>query len=96
MMASVREAKSWSRHELILTFDLYCKTPFGKIHRRNPRVIALAGAIARSPSAVALKMTNFASLDPTLHQKGMSNASKMDREIWEEFFLHWDSLIAAV
>jgi predicted restriction endonuclease len=60
--------------------------PFGKIHARNPDVIALAGTIDRTPNALAMKMVNFASLDPTISQKGMSNVSKLDQEIWNEFF----------
>lgn len=87
--------KSWSRDELILTMELYCRTPFGRLHSRNKDIIALASAIERTPSAVALKMTNFASLDPTLHQVGMANASKLDQEIWSEFFPHWDEIKTA-
>ncbi len=33
-----------------------------------------------------MKMVNFASLDETIEQKGMSNVSRADREIWSEFF----------
>ena len=47
------------------------------------------------PSSVALKLVNFASLDPSLKArgiKGASNASKLDNEIWSEFFNHWDIL----
>lgn len=84
--------KNWSRDELILTMELYCRTPFGRIHSRNKDIIELANAIGRTPSSVALKMTNFASLDPTLHQAGMSNASKLDSEVWNEFFPHWDEI----
>jgi predicted restriction endonuclease len=56
------------------------------MHSRNPDIMSLATSIGRTPSAIALKMTNFASLDPTLHQTGMSNSSKLDREVWAEFF----------
>jgi hypothetical protein len=31
----------WSRGEHSLAFNLYCKIPFGQIHRHNPRVIPL-------------------------------------------------------
>lgn len=65
---------------------LYCVTPFGKIHSHNPAIIALAGTIGRTPNSVALKMVNFASLDPTIDRAGMSNVSKLDREVWDEFF----------
>lgn len=56
------------------------------MHSRNLDIKILATLIGRTSSAIALKMTNFASLDPTLRQAGMSNSSKLDREVWTEFF----------
>lgn len=87
--------KPWTREELILTVNLYCKLPFGKLHRLNPEVIALSKLIGRTASAVAFKLVNFASLDPSLQArgiKGASNSSKLDKEIWNEFFNRWDIL----
>lgn len=86
---------SWSREELIVTINLYCKTPFGKLHKSNPDVIRLAELIGRTPSAVSWKLVNFASFDPSLQArgiKGASNASNLDKEIWTEFFNNWDDL----
>ncbi len=34
--------KLWTREELILAINLYCKTPFGRLYSRNPDVISLA------------------------------------------------------
>lgn len=85
----------WSRDELILAINLYCKTPFGKIHRNNPKVIDLAKLIGRTPNSVSFKLVNFASFDPSLKArgiKGASNASKLDLEIWNEFYNDWDRL----
>jgi putative restriction endonuclease len=87
--------KLWTREELILAVNLYCKIPFGRLHRLNPEVINLAALIGRTPSSVAYKLVNFASLDPSLKArgiKGASNASNLDKEIWKEFFNHWDEL----
>lgn len=87
--------KLWTREELILAINLYCKTPFGKLDARNPSVINLANLIGRTSNSVAFKLVNFASLDPTLKArgiKGASNASKLDKEIWDEFFNNWDIL----
>lgn len=78
-------ANDWQEDELLLTLHLYCRTPFGKLHKTNPDIIQLANIIGRSPSAVALKAVNFASLDPSIHQKGMSNTSKADRAMWDAF-----------
>jgi len=87
--------KLWTREELILAVNLYCKLSFGRLHRLNPEVIHLANLIGRTPSSVAYKLVNFASLDPSLKArgiKGASNTSKLDAEIWNEFFDNWDIL----
>lgn len=85
----------WTREELILAINLYCKLPFGKLHRSNPDVIHLAKLIDRTPSSMAFKLVNFASFDPSLQArgiKGAQNASKLDLEIWNEFYENWDKL----
>lgn len=79
---------NWTREQALACFNLYCRIPFGKLHSRNPEIIAFAKSIGRTPSAVAMKLVNFASFDP-VHQrrnvKGLPNASSLDRAIWEEF-----------
>lgn len=85
----------WTREELILAINLYCKLPFGKLHNNNPEVVHLAQLISRTSSSVAYKLVNFASLDPSLQErgiKGAQNTSKLDKEIWNEFYLNWDNL----
>lgn len=85
----------WSREELILAINLYCLLPFGKLHRNNPEIVKLSKLIDRTPSSVAYKLVNFASLDPSLKVrgiKGASNASNLDKEIWNEFYNNWDIL----
>ncbi len=87
--------KLWTREELILAVNLYCKLPFGRLHYRNPLIAELANLIGRTPSSVALKLVNFASLDPSLKErgiKGAQNASKLDKEIWNEFYENWSDL----
>lgn len=86
---------NWSREETIIAFELYCRTPFGRMHKGNPEIIELAKTITRTPSAVALKLCNFAHLDPTLSQKGASHGSKQDQKIWDEFASNLESLIEA-
>jgi len=85
----------WSREELIIAFNLYCKIPFGKIHHSNPEIIALAKILGRTPSAVSWKLANFASLDPSLQNRnivGASHGSKLDAEVWDEFNHDWEKL----
>jgi putative restriction endonuclease len=91
----VMERRSWTRDQLLKTLALYCQIPFGKMHSRNPAVAALASVIERTPSAVALKLVNFASLDPDLQRRGvggMGNVSHADRAVWEEFYGQWKNL----
>lgn len=90
-----RDGKTWSRDELIVAFNLYCKIPFGRIHNKNPDIISLAKAIGRSPSSVSWKLANFARLDPSLRERrivGATHGSKAETEVWEEFNDDWESL----
>jgi len=85
----------WTREELILAMNLYCKLPFGKLHSRNPDVIELAQLLSRTPGSVAYKLVNLASLDPALRArgiKGATNASKLDEAVWNEFYGNWEQL----
>jgi len=86
----------WSREELILAFDLYCRIPFKKTKANNPEVIALATLLKRSSASVARKLGNFGSFDPELkmrHVTGLVHVSKLDAEIWDEFNSDWNRLV---
>ena len=87
--------EKWTREETILAFELYCRTSFSKISKTNKDIIALAEILGRTPSSVCLKMANLAHFDPDLiarNVKGMSNTSKLDKEIVEEFNGDWEEL----
>ena len=77
---------------MILAINLYCKTPFGRIHVRNPEIIVLAEKLGRTPGSVSYKLANFAGIDPSLARKGAANVSKLDREVWKEFFANWEGM----
>src|SRR5258706_11315334 len=62
--SSPMSRRAWTRDELVIAFNLYCKLRFGQCHGRNPAVIQLAKVLDRSPNAVAMKLCNFASFDP--------------------------------
>lgn len=79
--------RAWKRDELLLALRLYIRTPFGRLHRTNPEIVQLAIDLGRTPSAVAMKTSNFASLDPDHAARGvvgLRGASRADREIWAE------------
>ncbi|MHB1237744.1 MAG: DNA (cytosine-5-)-methyltransferase [Gallionella sp.] len=91
IMATTR----WTKEQLKLAFHLYCQLPFGKLHSRNPEIIKLAKLIGRTPGAVAMKLVNFASLDPAITstgRAGLGNAGSLDREVWAEFHADWEKL----
>jgi len=86
----------WTRDELIMTFNLYCKIEFSKINYRHPLIISLAKILGRTPSAISWKLVNFASLDSSLTDRGIKgaiNSSKLDKAIFDEFINDWESLV---
>ena len=94
-MATDRRGRRWSRDELIIVFNLYCRLPFGQLHRGNPDIIKVAGLIDRTPDALAMKLVNIASLDPVQQKRGvrgLKNVSSLDREMWQEFHKNWESM----
>src|SRR5258705_11168475 len=85
----------WTREELIIAFNLYCKIPFGRIDQSNPAIIALADVLGRTPASVAWKLANFARLDPSLQARGVKGAShgtKGEVAVWEAFNNNWEGL----
>jgi putative restriction endonuclease len=86
----------WTREELIIAFNLYLKMPFGKMSSTNKDVIRLANLIGRTPSSIALRLVNFASVDPALKArgiKGMDGGTKIVQPIWDEFFNNQEELV---
>lgn len=82
------ERRLWIREELILALNLYLKLPFGKLHHGNPEIIHLALILDRTPNSIAMRLSNFASVDP-YHQgrgiKGLTGGIKQVEPIWNEF-----------
>lgn len=90
------ERRLWNREELILAFSLYLKLPFGKLHHGNPDIIHLAQIIDRTPNSIAMRLSNFASVDP-YHQergiKGLTGGIKQVEPIWNEFIDNKEELL---
>ncbi|MGE0607106.1 MAG: HNH endonuclease [Pirellulales bacterium] len=80
----------WTRDETLVAFNIYCRTPFGKLHKSNPDILAVAAVLGRSANSVAMKCCNLAACDAAQQARGisgLSGASSMDRQIWREFEL---------
>lgn len=90
---------NWSRQELLLALNLYLETPFGKQHKAYPPIVELARNIGRTPSAVAMKLNNLTSLDPSEKARGirgLTGASKLDRMVWAEFENNREELVLEI
>jgi 5-methylcytosine-specific restriction protein A len=97
MPPSASRNPPWVRDELILALDLYLRR--GQPDASDPLVIELSEVLNalpihtvrpdlerfRNPNGVALKLANFAALDPAYPGVGMSRGSRLDAEVWDEF-----------
>lgn len=96
-MTNPLPGRRWDKRESMLVYRLYCELPFGQMDQRNAKVIELALHVGRSPSSIALKLVNFAHLDPALRARGvqgMGHVSALDREVAAAFASDWDSAVA--
>ena len=83
----------WTRTQLLVAFELYCRIPFGRFNSSNPQIILASQLIGRTPSALSMKMCNIASLDPAITstgRSGLGNASRADRAMWDEMNGDWE------
>ncbi len=81
-----------------VALNLYHKLTFGQLHARQPVVVALAERFNRSSNSVAMKLCNFASLDPALKLrgiKGLEGASALDQTVWNEFHADLNEAVPA-
>ena len=90
------ERRLWTREELILALNLYLKLPYGKMHARTPEIIYLANLTGRTPSSIAMRLVNFAAVDPYHQQRGivgLTGGLKQVEPIWNEFIDNKDELL---
>ncbi len=83
----VVSGRPWTPEERLIVLRFYLQTPFGRLHRGNQEIIAIAKQLNRSASSIAMKASNFASLDPKIlgrGLKGLQGASEADRVLWEQ------------
>lgn len=80
---------AWTREQLIMALNVYCKIPFKDVKEYHPIIQKYAPLIGRSATALKMKVGNFGHFDPVLREKGikgLSNVSKADEAIWNEFW----------
>jgi putative restriction endonuclease len=88
--------KIWQDHEYIVTFNLYLRLPFGKMDHRTPEVVELANLLNRTPSSIAMRLSNFAHVDP-FHQnrgiKGLKGGKKQCQPIFDRYISNRENLM---
>lgn len=98
----------WTLEERTLALDLYFRV--GTASRTHPDVVALSAELNRrrfhpdagsrenfrNPAAIALKLANFAALDPSHIGTGMTSYSAGDEETWDTFSGDADLLAESV
>lgn len=87
--------EKWTKNQTIVAFNLYCKIPFNRVSSNHPEIIRIAKVIGRAPNSVKMKIGNFGSFDPELKKKGivgLTNTSKIDKQVWDEFNNNWAEL----
>lgn len=91
---------NWSRDELILALDLYSREPSARTRRTHPEVQQLCELLNNYPihpahddstykrnvNAVHMKIGNFFRFDPEYPGVGLRGGSKLEREVWQEFW----------
>ena len=97
----------WAEEELILALDLYLRA--GLLDDDDRAVIELSRDLNaltlhserpdagrfRNPNGVALKLANFAALDPNYPGRGMTRGGRRDAAVWERYASEEDALAEA-
>jgi putative restriction endonuclease len=85
----------WTRDQLLIALNLYHKVAFGKFHNKNKMLVDISQRMGRKPSALPMKLSNLASIDPEFRRtgrKGLEGASEFDRAMWEEYHANLNEL----
>ena len=97
----------WAAEELILALDLYLRA--GPLDHGEEAVTDLSRdlnaltvhserpdpARFRNPNSVALKLANFAALDPNYAGRGLTRGGRRDFEVWDRYASDEDALAEA-
>ncbi|UXH44427.1 HNH endonuclease [Rossellomorea vietnamensis] len=90
----------WERDELILALELYFRHNPNTISAKHQEVLKLSKILNslpihgispeyvnfRNPNGVYMKMSNFLRLDPNYKGKGLERGSKLEEDVWNEFY----------
>lgn len=85
----------WTEKQITIVLYEYCRRPFGQFSGTKPFLKELGKLINRTPGAIVRKVGNLASFDPQMKARGVggfAHTSKLDKEVWEKYYGHWDQL----
>jgi len=88
-------AKNWTEDELMIAMNIYCRLPFGQFDQSNKTIREVATKMGRTPSALAMKLSNLASLDNYHKDRGvvgLKGASNLDKKVWASFQNDWSGM----
>ncbi len=87
---------NWTREEILVALNVYCKIPFKSSRATNPIVMEFAKLLNRTPAALNLKIGNLGHFDENLKTQGiigLTHVSKLDEQVWNEFQNDSDKII---
>lgn len=96
----------WVRDEVILALDLYFREKSARGNHSHPEVKKLSiflnqlplipkenrDAKFRNPNGVGMKLSNFQRFDSEYEGVGLSRGSKLEKLVWNEFYLQQEHL----
>ncbi len=85
----------WTREQLIMALNVYCKIPFKDVKEWHPIIQKYAPLIGRSPIALKMKVGNFGRFDPNLRAKGiigLGHGGNAEESVWNEFWNNTEKL----
>lgn len=92
-MAKKRD--NWTEEQITVVLYEYCRRPFGQFSGTKPFIEELGRLLHRSSGAIVRKAGNLAHFDPQMKARGvegLEHTAKLDKEIWNKYFGHWDQL----
>lgn len=85
-------SNSWSKEELMLAFNFYCKIPINQINANNKNIINFASLLDKSPKDIVKRFTNFSKLEASTNILGNIEGFE-DKETWANFQSNWEKSI---
>lgn len=94
-MAHVKTSHKWQKEDFLICLDFYLNHREAPVSQSHPGLIELTNLLNRlpvnsknnplTPKSIYMKLMNFMSLDPHHPNRGLSNITQRDKDIWAEY-----------